>query len=1213
MPLPQPALLCAPGVAHIRRHRPFPAIAGISGPGLTRASPRPTIVTLFNYQSIGSNWQRKMTAFVHLRVHSEYSISDGMLRAEKLPAQAAALGMPAVALTDRCNLFALIKFYRAALAAGVKPIMGCDMLLAMPGDVPPALLTLLVRNQEGYRNLVALVSRAWQERARLSDEPLLDRRWLADGNANGLIALSGGQSGDIGRALLSGDQGAAEQLLDGWQALFPDAFYLDVQRVGRARDEEYLHAAAELAAARNCPVVATNDVCFAEQKHFESHELRVCIGEGTHIAMPNRQRRYGEEQYLRPPQEMSEVFQDLPEALENSVEIARRCNLMLTLGEVHLPRYPEVPEGQDDDSYLADCAAKGLRERLAAGARAAAEPAAYESRLHSELEVIASTGFAGYFLIVMDFVRWAKEQGIPVGPGRGSGAGSLVAWALGITELDPLAYGLLFERFLNPERVSPPDFDIDFCQDRRDEIIRYAGERYGAEAVAHIVTFNRMAARAVVRDVNRAQHKPFPLGDRIARLIPFAIDMTLARARAEKSEIHDMLASDSEAREVWDASVPLEGLVRNASKHAGGLVIAPGKVTNFAPLYFDTLGTAGATQFDKDDVEQVGLVKFDFLGLTALTVIANAAAMVNERCKSGGSPPIAIAQLPLDDKKTYRLLQEGRTIGVFQLESAGMRDLMRRLRPDRFDDIIALVALYRPGPLEGGMVDEYIRCRHAPDAVRYLHPSLEPHLKDTHGIILYQEQVMQIARDLAGYTLGQADLLRRAMGKKKVEEMARHRDTFVEGAVRESSLSKQQATGIFDAMEKFAGYGFNKSHAAAYALLAYQIAWLKANHPAEFMAAEMSARRDNAERLETLIQECKACGVTVLPPDINRSEYFFTVDQDRVLYGLGAIKGVGRRAVEDLTQARGAGVPFSNLFDFCMKMDLRQLQRDGVDALVHAGAFDVLGEARNVLLAAAERAYRAGQQKAGDAASGMVDLFGEETLSPAGDDPYERFRNTVSDRKKELAEEKAALGLYLSGHPMALYRQEVQQLGCRPLRDLDHSSGIRVAGMVMKVSSPRNQMAVFVLEDEFTRIEATVFAEQYDDMHEKLKEGNIILVEGRVEKAERSLDGRRLRPKQLHTLDEFRQRCAQELCLHIRSENFSRDLVRDLAQLLKADTAPDARRSCPAAIRYCVDGLEASLHMAEEWQVVPDDSLLAQLRQCLGEDGVKIRYSTAAL
>ncbi len=1156
-----------------------------------------------------------MASFVHLRVHSEYSISDGMLRAEKLPGQAAALGMPAVALTDRCNLFALIKFYRASMAAGVKPIMGCDLRVTMPEGAAPALCTLLVQNTQGYRNLIRLVSRAWKVREKSGDEPLLDWDWLANGNAKGMIALSGGQFGDVGHALLSGDREKAEKRLAEWQNLFPGAFYLDVQRVGRANEEEYLSAAVELAAARNCPVVATNDAYFAQQEHFDSHEIRVCIGEGSSLAAQVQLRRHGEGQYLRSPEEMSEIFQDLPEALENSVEIARRCSLLLPLGEIHLPRYPEVPKGQDDDRYLADCAARGLKERLAGSVRPAAEPADYQHRLKHELDVIASTGFAGYFLIVMDFVRWAKEQGIPVGPGRGSGAGSLVAWALGITELDPLRYGLLFERFLNPERVSPPDFDVDFCQERRDEVMRYAGERYGTEAVAHIVTFNRMAARAVVRDVARAQNKPFTMGDRLARMIPFALDMTLERARKERADLDNMLKEDQEMQEVWDASLPLEGLVRNASKHAGGLVIAPGEITDFTPLYFDTLSSAGATQFDKDDVEQAGLVKFDFLGLTALTVIARTQAMVNELRASEGKPPIVIEELPLDDKRTYSMLQQGRSTGVFQLESPGMRSLMRQLSPDRFDHIIALVALYRPGPLEGGMVKEYIHCRHNPAAVRYLHECLSPFLKDTRGIILYQEQVMQIAREIAGYTLGQADLLRRAMGKKKPEEMAQHRGTFIEGAIKKSSLSKGKAREIFDAMEKFAGYGFNKSHAAAYALLAYQIAWLKANYPAQFLAAEMSARGENTDRLMTLLQESKVCDVTVLPPDINSSEYNFRVDgQGRIVYGLGAIKGVGRRAVDDLVKVREEGQPFSDLFDFCLRVNLQNLQRDGVEALVQAGAFDALGEEpRSILIEAAERAVRSGQQKAGAEASGMHDLFGEGTLSPQGDDPYARFRSVPIDRVKELALEKSALGLYLSGHPMSLYRRDMHQLRCQQIKDIDENESVRIAGVVMKISRPNERVIIFNLEDETGRIETTVFPKQYEEIGDRLREGEILVVEGKVEKSERGLDGRRLRLQKLFRLDELRQHHARELCLRVTSENLSRNLVQDLEEVLRASVGRGPNGGCSSAILYRVNGLEVRLQMGEEWRVTPDEKLLAGLRGCLGDNSVEVRYDATAL
>ncbi|MFT5605627.1 MAG: DNA polymerase-3 subunit alpha, partial [Paracoccaceae bacterium] len=786
--------------------------------------------------------------FVHLRVHSEYSLSDGIVRIKPLVKAVAAQGMTAVALTDRANFFGLIKFRKACYGAGIKPIYGADFILRDDEDSDHvSQLVLLARSNQGYANLRLLISKAYQE-GQQQGKPYLHRSWLAD-HSDGLIVLSGGREGDVGQYLLAGKTEQARACLQRWQQQFPGSYYLELQRTSREYEEDYLHAAVELALECGCPVVATNDVQFLESKEFEAHETRVCIAEGRTLDDPRRPRRYSDQQNLRTPQEMTELFADIPEALENTVEIAKRCNVEIELGKYYLPEYP-IPGGMTQDEFFRKLAHDGLDNRLAFlfDAEALDFPETqkrYRDRLDFELTIILQMGFPGYFLIVMDFIQWAKDQGIPVGPGRGSGAGSLVAYSLNITDLDPLEYDLLFERFLNPERVSMPDFDVDFCMEGRDRVISYVADHYGREAVSQIITFGTMAAKAVVRDVARVQGKPYMVGDKLSKLIPFEVGITLDDALKAEEQLRDYLDTDEAGKEIWDMAVKLEGITRGVGKHAGGVVIAPSKLTDFSPLYCDETGAGLVTQYDKNDVEDAGLVKFDFLGLRTLTIIDWALKIINRKRAKVGEEALDIMSIPLVDEASFTLLKRAETTAVFQLESRGMKDLIKRLLPDRFEDIIALVALFRPGPLQSGMVDDFINRKHGREQPSYPHPQyqhecLKPILEPTYGIILYQEQVMQIAQEMGGYTLGGADLLRRAMGKKKPEEMAKQRDLFQAGAA-EKGFDANLASNIFDLMEKFAGYGFNKSHSAAYALVSYQTAWLKTHYPAEFMAAVMSS------------------------------------------------------------------------------------------------------------------------------------------------------------------------------------------------------------------------------------------------------------------------------------------------------------------------------------------------------------------------------------
>ena len=943
-------------------------------------------------------------SFIHLKVHSEYSLVDGLTKVPDLVNKAAELGQPAVALTDLSNFYALIKFYSGAIAKGVKPLCGCDLLVVdEKGDENASILTFIIKNSEGYQNLIRLISKSYQEGQRRG-KVFTQEQWVEEHSA-GLIALSGAREGAIGQALLNEDLDLAKSKLEHWMKVFPDSFYLELQRTERPREEEYIHGAIDLSLEFDCPVVATNDVRFLTSAEFEAHEARVCINDRRTLDDPRRPRTYSDTQYLRSTEEMLELFNDIPEALQNTVEIAKRCNLELSLGTPCLPDYP-VPENLSVDDYLRRLSEEGLDKRLQdLDVEISAEKRQlYQDRLDFELNIIIQMGFPGYFLIVMEFIQWAKDNGVPVGPGRGSGAGSLVAYSLKITDLDPLQYDLLFERFLNPERISMPDFDVDFCMDGRDRVIEHVAELYGRDAVSQIITFGTMAAKGVIRDVARVQGKSYALADKLSKLVPFEIGMTLEKAMVEEPQLASFVANDEEAEEIMEMAFKLEGIVRNVGKHAGGVVIAPGKLTDFTPLYCDEAGSNLVTQYDMSDVEKAGLVKFDFLGLRTLTIINGAVSMINaERNDSDeGAKQLDISHIPLDDMSVYQLLISGETTAIFQLESKGMKELIKRLKPNTFEDIVALVALYRPGPLGSGMVDDFINRKHGAE-VAYAHPLLEPILKNTYGVILYQEQVMKIAQVLADYSLGGADMLRRAMGKKKPEEMQKQSEIFLEGA-QKNNIDPKTAESIFDLMEKFAGYGFNKSHSAAYALVSYQTAWLKRHYPAHFMASVLSADMQNTDKIVILADECRRMEIPLNAPDVNIGSYGFTVDYDRdvrahVIYGLGAIKGLGEGPIENIIKTREASGPFRNLFDFCQRVDLAIINKRSLEALIRSGAFDSISEDidRAVLLASMGEAIKTAAQAARIHESGVDDLFGE--LVPTDEteiDVYANFRHIRS-------------------------------------------------------------------------------------------------------------------------------------------------------------------------------------------------------------------------
>ena len=1165
-----------------------------------------------------------MTAqFVHLKLHSEYSLVDGLVRIKPLAKKVAEMGMPAVALTDFNNFFGLVKFYKAAQGAGVKPILGADLLVQdETGEGSPTQLLLLVADQTGYQNLTKLISRAYQEGQRQA-VPMIMKSWL-NNHSDGLIALSGGRSGELGVALISGRSAEAEQMLLDYMQLFPNRFYLELQRTGRAGEEDYLHAAVDLASQFSCPVVATNDVRFIDAAEFEAHEARVCIHEGRALDDPRRERRYSENQYLRSAEEMVELFSDIPEAIQNSVEIAKRCTLDLRLGEYFLPDYP-IPDGLTINEFFIKLSEEGLQERLVRLFDPQADDfpetqKLYAERLRFELDIIIQMGFPGYFLIVMDFIRWAKDNQIPVGPGRGSGAGSLVAYALKITDLDPIEYDLLFERFLNPERVSMPDFDIDFCMEGRDRVIAYVAEQYGRDAVSQIVTFGTMAAKAVVRDVARVQGKSYGLADKLSKLIPFEVGMTLEKAVEQEEELKQFLDQDDEAAEIWGMALQLEGVSRNCGKHAGGVVIAPTIITDFSPVYCDDSGGGVVTQFDKNDVEEAGLVKFDFLGLRTLTIIDWAVRMINRTREAQGEELLDIEKIPLDDAATYEMMQRAETTAVFQLESRGMKELIKKLGPDRFEDIVALVALFRPGPLQSGMVDDFINRKKGRAEVsyphaQYQHECLKPALEPTYGIILYQEQVMQIAQEMGGYTLGGADLLRRAMGKKNAAEMAKQRELFTQGAVSKG-FAEDLASNIFDLMEKFAGYGFNKSHSAAYALVAYQTGWLKAHYPAEFMAATISSDMDKTDKVVTFIDECRAMKLVLLPPDVNQGQFHFSVDaQGRIIYGLGAIKGLGEGPVENIIAARNKGGPFKDLFDFCARVDGRKVNKRALEAMIRSGALDEIGPdgemgyRRAVMLAGMDEAVKLAEQHARNTSSGMGDLFGESVVESASDINYNSYNGARSLSVRErLNGEKETLGLYLTGHPIDEYEDELRSMV--PNRIVDVRPGkenVTLSGMVIGMRIMKNKrgdsFAFLTIDDKSGRIELSVWAEKFNAYRDILTKDALLVIQGAVSE-DSFTGGLKMVAESIQSIYEARCSKLSRLELSI-PQNDSTDNWVDKFH----DTLGEFKDgNCPVTVQYSVSSATGELRLGSQWLVQPKDELISRLREDFGKNSVTLHY-----
>jgi len=1141
---------------------------------------------------------------------------DGLSKVPPLVKKVAELGMPAVALTDFTNLCGLVKFYNTAHGCGVKPIIGADFTMQSDafGDELTQ-LTILAKDNKGYNNLTLLISEAYQ-RGHVQHQPVIDREWLVR-HKDGLIILSGGKNGEIGKALLKGNQLLVQRCVEFYNTYFPEHFYLEISRTGRADEESYLHFALELSEKVELPVVATNEVVFLYEEQFDAHEIRVAIHDGFTLVDPRRPKNYSAQQYLRTEDEMCELFSDIPEALVNSVEIAKRCNVTVRLNEIFLPNFPT--EGMEIEDYLIKKSEEGLENRLAflfpdEKVRAEKRPE-YDERLKVELKVINQMGFPGYFLIVMEFIQWSKDNLVPVGPGRGSGAGSLVAYALNITDLDPLEYDLLFERFLNPERVSMPDFDVDFCMDKRDQVIDHVAEMYGRDAVSQIITFGTMAAKAVIRDVGRVLGHPYGFVDRISKLVPPDPGMTLEKAFVAEPQLPEIYAADEDVKELIDKCRVLEGVTRNAGKHAGGVVISPTTITDFAPIYCDADGHFPVTQFDKNDVETAGLVKFDFLGLRTLTIIDWALGLINPRMEKEGKDLIRIESIPLEDPRSFKLLQNSETTAVFQLESRGMKELIKRLQPDCFEDIIALVALFRPGPLQSGMVDNFIDRKHGREAVSYpdetwQHESLKETLEPTYGIILYQEQVMQIAQILAGYTLGGADMLRRAMGKKKPEEMAKQRSIFEAGAI-DNGVDGELSMKIFDLVEKFAGYGFNKSHSAAYALVSYQTLWLKTHFPAEFMAAVMTADMDNTEKVVGLVDECIRMKLTVLPPDINAGLYRFNVDDaGAVVYGIGAIKGVGEGPIDNIIEARELGGYFKDLFDFCARIDIKKVNKRVIEKLIQAGALDRLGPHRAAMMASVDAAVKAAGQHHQAEAFGQTDMFGVLTHAP---EEVEQAYAQVPEwpEKIWLEGERETLGLYLTGHPINAYVKELARYTSCRLKDAtptrrDQSvtlSGLVIAARVM-TTKRGSRIGLMTLDDKSGRIEVMLFSDALDRYAELLEKDKILVISGQV-----SFDdfngGLKMSAREVMDIGEAREKYARGLSVSIMASQIDDRFFERFSAILE----PHKAGTIPVNVYYQRKDARAKLALGTEWRVTPNDALIDELKQLLGKNQVELEFN----
>ena len=1142
--------------------------------------------------------------FSHLRVSSEYSISQGLLTIDQIVDCAKKNTIPSVALTDKSNMFAMVKFFNKCEAAGIKPISGASIRVIFDGDDSSHELLCLAKNNDGHRNLMQAISFAHNNYT--YQTPIINFNDLKSFKDN-IVIVSGGKDSHIFELSKQNKLNEVEKKIDDFLTVFKSDFFIEVQKTSRPDEIDFFSNILPLSNKKGIPLIATNDVLFSSKDDYEIHETKVCINTGKTLNDPNREKPFSDEQYFKSSDEMQKLFKGFDELVDNTNEVAKKCNVSLHTKGYFLPEYP-VPEEHDFDSFLVDLAKKRLSKLMTDFEET--KKNIYIQRLEYELNQIKKMGFSSYFLIVYDFIQWSKDNDVPVGPGRGSGAGSLVAYSLGITTLDPIDHGLLFERFLNPERISMPDFDIDFCMEKRDRVIDYVSKKYGANAVSQIATFGTMAARAVVRDVARAMGKPYALGDRISKMIPFAPGMTLDRAKDEQPVFAQAAKNDPEVKEVVDLAYKLEGITRNVGKHAGGVVIAPGSLSDFCPIYNDRQSSSVMTQYDKDDVEKIGLVKFDFLGLRTLTVIDRALKSINSSLKDQNK--INLDNIPMNDQKVFDLLSSGKTMAVFQLESTGMRDLIKKLKPTKFEEITALLALYRPGPLNSGMHTTFVDRKHGKSPVTYPHELLEPVLSETYGVIVYQEQVMESARVLAGYSMGEADILRRVMGKKKIEEMEEQREIFVKGCEK-NSIPENKANKIFELIEQFAEYGFNKSHSAAYAVISYQTAFLKTYYPEHFMAAVLSTELGNTDKIHALIQECKRMGIKVLKPNIMTSTKMFVVNKNSCIeYGLGAIKGVADAFIEHVCQIRKTN-KFNDLWDFSKKVDIKLGGKKSLEALSQSGAFDGIAPTRSIAISCIEDMLKDGSSNSSKQTAVSGDLFSSLNESF---DPYEKYKN-ISDMglSELLSLEKKSLGYYLSGHPVNAIEKKINKLRSKKISNLNHdtkkASLVCLINSVRQIKDKKGKPLTFINFDDGTGVmDGVVPSEVLENCHNILKDGQILVVKGLVEiddyRSKELGDAMfRMRVKEVHSLDSELSKKVNNVVINLKeSELVSLDEFSNKLDKVKRDFW--TKSGCNLHVKVITNGSEAIIDIGERFKFEPTIDNLNFLDDIFGKNAIEI-------
>ena len=1140
-------------------------------------------------------------SFAHLRVSSEYSIFKGLLSIEKLVEKAKFFGMPAIALTDHSNMFGLVKFFKKCEKEGIKPISGSTLNIIRSSEGRPFEFLCLAKNISGHKNLMHGLSRS----SRNETKAIMYDDFLKI--CNDIFVITGSENSEIFSLILNDKEDDAVELIEKYKEDFKNNFVIEIQNTGKESHKIFIASILPIASRLCIPVIATNDVLFGDREDFEIHETKVCINSGKTLNDPNREKIYSEEQYFKSQDEMHDLFKEFPEVLSNTLEIAKQCNLSLEPDGYFLPEYP-VPEGQDFDTHLESLVQGNLDNKMANLNKD--EIKEYKARVKYELDQIKTMGFSSYFLIVYDFIKWSKNNDVPVGPGRGSGAGSLVAYCLGITALDPIKHGLLFERFLNPERISMPDFDIDFCMEKRDKVIEYVSLKYGRDAVSQIVTFGTMAARGVVRDVTRALGKPYSLGDRISKMIPFEIGMTLEKAISRQPVLKQAIKDDDEVQEIMNLSFKLEGGIRNIGKHAGGVVIAPGSLSDFSPIYFDSDTSSALTQFDKDDVEKIGLVKFDFLGLRTLTIIDKAVKSINDDLASQNKNLLDISTLDLNDSRVYELLSSGKTTAVFQLESPGMKDLIKRLQPTKFEEIVALLALFRPGPLDSGMHDEFVNRKNGKVPVTYPHKLLEPVLAETYGVILYQEQVMESARVLAGYSLGQADILRRAMGKKQVEEMDKQRIIFVNGC-KDKNIKENLANKIFNLIETFAGYGFNKSHSAAYALLSFQTAYLKTYYPEYFMAAVLSSAQGNTDKISSIIKECKDMSINVLRPNILTSGTNFFVNQKKQIeYGLTSLKGVAESFIYHLSEIREKNT-FKNLLDFSKKVNVKLGGKKSLESLTKAGAFDSICDSRSIALACIPDMLKEGDKKASDA------LFAGDLFSNVEEDfnPYDQHKavNPLNFSQK-LKYEKEALGFYISGHPVEAIKDDIKDLRSHKISDLDaNTSSATIVGLVnstRQIKDSKNKPVTFVnFDDESGSMDGIILSDLYEEKYGIIKEDAILRLSGSIDvddyrSRETNSTMYRMRVKNINPVESALVDSKKDLL--IICDTTKGDSLQEIKLRLNKIDSDFWGGESKVKLKILKDSTEALISLNDNFMIDLNTENLDNLRSIFGDNKIKL-------